>query len=106
MKTIIMAVVALLFVSTSQAAEMRLDKIDSAKASATAGIYDFTAICVSSTDYNPSSAREFCYSHAGVVNMLTNEQVMMSSSCQPAPYGTTCGYKYGYVLTTRMSIAE
>jgi hypothetical protein len=105
MKALLLSVLFVLVGSVALASEMRSTPVASEQVKSVNGHYVLSTICVTSSDYSSWEAGRFCSQHSNAINLLSTNEAMISSQCEPANYMyADCYYQNGYILKTRMSV--
>ncbi len=68
------------------------------------GHYTLKSVCIASSNYSEMKAYEYCMDSAHIINMLSDDGVMLSSSCTADRYPSVCTDFNAYILRTRMSV--
>lgn len=105
MKALLLSVLFVCVGSIALAADMRSTPIATEQVKNVNGHYVLTTICVTSSDFSTWEAGRFCAGHSNAINLLSTNDAMISSQCEPASYMySQCYYENGYILKTRMSV--
>ena len=105
---LLLSVLAIVFVgvsaSASDSASKKAQVLSEETVQMANGHYILKSVCIASSDYSEMKAYEFCMDSAHIINLLSNDGAMFSSSCSPDRYPSVCTDFNAYVLRTRMSV--